>query len=100
MSNEQSELPTQFPQLQSTDGNFHYHLSIDKSISKIAGWMIAVLVAMSFLSAFALAMAFVARDQAIKAETEFRLIDDWMQQHGIRKVNGRYVFIEEKANGE
>lgn len=73
-------------------------LTIDKSIGKIAGWLVGLLVGFAFLSAFALAMAYFAHDQAVKAETEFRLVDDWMQQHGIRKVNGRYQVIEEKAN--
>jgi hypothetical protein len=96
---EQSDLPSQFPQLQSTGGNFHYTLSIDKSVSKIAGWVIGLLLGLSFIAAFALFMAYDARDKAIKTETEFQLVDDWMQQHGIRKgPDGRYQVIEVKPN--
>ncbi len=76
-------------------------LTIDKSVGKVAGWLlgcvIAALVAASVLSSLAIAFALNARDQAIKAETEFRLVDDWMQQHGVRKVNGRYQVTEKSS---
>ena len=98
---EQSDLPSQFPQLQSTGGNFHYHLSIDKSVSRIAGWVIGLLIGLSFIAAYALFTANDASDSAIKTETELRLIDDWMQQHRVRKgPDGRYHVIDEKPNGE
>lgn len=72
METENPDLPSQFPQLQQTGGNFHYHLSIDKSISKIAGWVIALLVALAFLTAFAAFTAWDARDASIKTETELK----------------------------
>jgi hypothetical protein len=81
--------------LSKADAPVSVTLTLDKGAGKILGWLIGMLVAFAFLAAFALAMAYSARDMAIKAETEFRLVDDWMQTHGIRKINGRYQFVEE-----
>lgn len=76
-------------------------LTIDKSVGKIAGWVIGLLIGFAFLSAFSLSMAYMARDQSIKTETEFQLVDDWLQAHGVRKgSDGRYHWVEEKGNGE
>lgn len=58
----------------------------------------AALIASVVLAALALAYANFAMDQAIKAETELRLIDDWLVQHGVEKRDGKYVFKEEKLN--
>lgn len=73
-------------------------LTIDKSVKTVAGWLILLLVASVVFSALSLAYANFARDSAIKAETELRLIDDWLVQHGVEKRDGRYVFKEEKLN--
>lgn len=40
------------------------------------------------------------KDRTILAETEMRLVDDWLVTHGVEKRNGRYVFKEERVNGE
>lgn len=100
MDKQDQDLPVQFPQLQKTEGNFHWVLSIDKSVNKVAGLVLGLLVLIGILSGAALAFALVARDQAIKAETELRLIDDWLVQHGVEKRNGKYVFKEERLDGE
>lgn len=101
MDKQDQDLPTQFPNLQQTGDNFHWHVSIDKSVTKIAGWVLGLLIFLSFLAAFAAFIAWDARDSAIKTEGELRLIDDWMQQHDVRKgSDGRYQFIEEKDHGE
>ncbi len=75
-------------------------LTIDKSVKTVAGWLILLLVASVVFSVLALAYANFARDSAIKAETELQLIDDWLVTHGVVKRDGKYVFKEERLNGE
>lgn len=73
-------------------------LTLDRSVNKVAGWLIGSLIAAIAISVLALATAWHAKDMAIKAETELRLVDDWLVQHGVEKRDGKYVFKEEKLN--
>ena len=75
-------------------------LTIDKSVRTVAGWLIALLVTSVVFAVLAFAYANFARDSAIKAETELRLVDDWLSTHGVVKKSGKYVFKEETLNGE
>lgn len=58
---ERTELPTQFPQLAKTEGNFHYHLVIDRSVKTAAWWLILTLIITIFVLGAAASMLFVAQ---------------------------------------
>lgn len=88
------------PLLSKADAPVTVSLTIDKSVKTVAGWVIGLLIATVVLSVSAMIYADFARDAAIKAETELRLIDDWMMTHGVVKRDGKYVFKEETVNGE
>lgn len=98
---ENQDLPPQFPNLQKTEGNFHWTLHIDKSVSKVAGWLLGSLIVSIALATAAFCYAKFAWDKAIQAETELEIIGDWLAAHGVEKrEDGKYYFRQEKLDGE
>lgn len=68
------DLVSQFPQLQQNDGNVTLHVAIDKSVSKVAAWVIGYVVASSILVGVAIAafiwMIFEWRDAQVETRVQ------------------------------
>ena len=75
-------------------------LTVDRSVKTVAGWVMAALGVLIFLTAFMAFVAWDARDSSFKAETQLQLINDWLAAHGVEKRGDRYYFRQEKLDGE
>jgi hypothetical protein len=79
-----SEFPAQFPQLTETGPNFHYHVSIDKSVKTAAWWLVLTLIITIFVLGAATSMLYIAQrewrlDAAAKDDKRLENRAAWKQ---------------------